>query len=288
MLIPRSLLEEETSLEYWHKHVIELGIPSPKTIIISLTQTELEAAHNEQLLPTVTTKIRTAADTIGYPFFLRTDLSSGKHKWESSCYVVDPDKIDSHAYEVIVYNLLAGIYGLPFRSLVVREFVPLEGGKFTAFLGNFPVTKERRFFVRDGVVECHHEYWVEGAILQGMECKLMPEAVWRPLLEEVNSIDEHEVELLSEYARKIGSTLGGYWSVDFAKTADGQWLLIDMGRGEISYHKEGCEYNRPPKICPTCTTRISDLVFENHGKCRRCRNKTSTKKEVQKTERDHK
>jgi hypothetical protein len=276
-MIPRTLLQEESSLEFWYKDVEYLGIPSPKTKIVKLTKKELEAAHSEHLLGSVTVKLMEAAEEFEYPIFLRTDLSSGKHAWDTSCYVDHPDKISRHAHEVMVYNLVADMFGLPFRSFAVREFIPLEGGELKAFYGNFPVTKERRVFVRDGIVECHHEYWVEGAIEQGMSHKEMPREEWQPLLDKVNAVTEDDVAIIVEYARRIGKRLGGYWSVDFAKTTDHQWILIDMGRGELSFHKEGCRYLRHPKQCMCCRTRITDAMFEEQSLCRRCKDKPPTK-----------
>jgi hypothetical protein len=239
MIIEPSQLEKESSLEYWWPVVVELKIPAPKTTIVHLSKRELTALHSEKIPKSVVRKVKKAAEQYGYPFFLRTDCASGKHSWKESCYVPKDDELWTHVYEVVVFNLTADIFGLPFRCLVVREYIPLEA-KFTAFWGEMPVAKERRYFVRDGKVECHHEYWVEGAIRQGMQGRDIPESEWLPQWQDLNRQDDDEITLLTGYTKAIGKELAGYWSVDFAKAQDGRWLLIDMGRGEISYHKEDC------------------------------------------------
>jgi len=236
-------LERQTSMNYWWPVVSELGIAVPKTIILPLTKGEISRMSNEYLPKSVVKRVTQAADRIGYPVFVRTDQASGKHSWKDSCFVQSADVMASHIYEVLEFNLNADILGLPFTSMVVRKYIPLEA-PFTAFWGDMPVARERRYFVRDGVVECHHEYWVEGAIRQGMEDKDTPESEWLPMLQEINRQDMFEVLELSAYTACVGRSLTGYWSVDFAKSVLGQWLLIDMGRGEISYHKDGCPKNQ--------------------------------------------
>ena len=43
------------------------------------------------------------------------------------------------------------------------------------------------------------------------------------------------MKLLTAYAELVGSLMEGYWSVDFAQGADGQWYLIDMAEGDLSW-----------------------------------------------------
>lgn len=242
--VVRARLMSESSLLVWWPVVERLGIPAPKTVIVRLTEQELADLQNELLDDTVVERVRKASLQFGVPFFLRTDQASGKHDWKTSCFVSDLNQLWKNVYGVLCFNLVADMpFGLPFRCFVVREYIPLEA-MFTAFAGEMPVAKERRYFLRQGKVECHHEYWVEGAVRQGMENSPIPESEWLPLWRILNTEDEEEVKTLTEIAERVGRNLGGYWSVDFAKAKDGRWLLIDMGRGELSYHKEGCPYGR--------------------------------------------
>jgi len=234
-------LEMENSLEYWWPIVKKLGIEAPKTKIVPLTQNQIDSLANEKMPLRVVNKIERAAESFGVPFFLRTDQCSAKHSWNQSCYVSSISNLPRHIFEIIQYHLMADLFGIPFHSFVVREFIPLET-IFTAFVGNMPVAKERRYFVKNGELQCHHEYWIEGAVRQGMTRSDIPEREWLPKVITMNTEDEAEIDELTEIAIKVSEAIKGYWSVDFAKTKDGRWLLIDMARGELSYHKPDCQF----------------------------------------------
>ena len=238
---PMNELEQKSSMHFWWPVIQKLGIDAPKTKEVPLAKHEIFALASERIPKTVVRKIEATAKEFGTPFFLRTDLSSGKHSWVKTYFVNSIGNLDRHIYEIISHHLLADIFGIPFSSFFVREYIPLES-YFTAFWGDMPVAKERRYFIKDSKVQCHHEYWVEGAVREGMERKGIPESDWLPKLRNLNREEAKEVEELSNIAAKVGRHFDGYWSVDFAKAKDGRWLLIDMGKGEISYHKPDCEF----------------------------------------------
>ena len=108
---------------------------------------------------------------------------------------------------------------------------------FNAFYVGMPVNPERRYFVKDGKVICHHPYWIEDAIHGSKE--ELPEN-WKEILREMNIEEQGEIDLLTSYAEKIGKVMTGYWSIDFCRTKEGKWLMIDMAMGEESWHQEGC------------------------------------------------
>ena len=62
------------------------------------------------------------------------------------------------------------------------------------------------------------------------------------ILEQINSENRTEVEQLSNYALIVAKVFPEYWSVDFAKSIDDTWYLIDMARGEDSFHWIECNY----------------------------------------------
>jgi hypothetical protein len=39
-------------------------------------------------------------------------------------------------------------------------------------------------------------------------------------------------------AEAFAENVPGFYSVDFAQKADGQWVMIDAARGELSWHPE--------------------------------------------------
>lgn len=229
----------KTSFFYWWPKVKNLGIPVPRTECVHIGpqfRRDMLALFSGKLdhKPEWDERVEEGAAEIGYPLFLRTDLCSFKHDWKRSCFVPDEASLRGHISCVVEGNEIVDIMGLDYRGLVFREYIPLEA-PFTAF-ADLPIAKERRYFVEDGAVLCHHPYWPEDAIEQS---SLEPSAEnWRELLADLNREDEDEVALLSSYAGSVASILDGYWSVDFAKGQYGIWYLIDMALGEESWHPE--------------------------------------------------
>jgi len=267
---------EKNSMLFWFPKVQDLDIPMPKTWIIEIdAEVFRECIFNEgdvsddiwEKMMCQIGQVKKIAKEVGYPLFLRTDYASAKHGWEKTCYVQSEDQMFSHIRDVLEFNEMAGFVGLPYKAIVLREFIELDW-KFKAFHGHMPVAKERRYFVDnrfllDGdTVLCHHPYWPIDAIAQDMESalalakfieahdrsieqsklkKLLPPPNWKELLEQLNTETLEEAELLSSYARQVVERLEGYWSVDFAHAKDGRWLLIDCASGYDSWHPE-CEY----------------------------------------------
>jgi len=230
---------DRNSMLYWWPRIKDLDVPMPKTTIIESNNVTLSGILDGEKPPEILTEeIVKAADIYGYPVFVRTDQASGKHDWEKTCFVPSKEKLFSHIYNILEFNECADIFGLPYEAIVIREYIPLESS-FKAFNGNMPVSKERRYFVKDGQVTCHHPYWPEEAIEEAHSIRHNPlPDNWRELLRELNTETEEEIRLLSDYARKIGERLSGYWSVDFAKGKDGKWYFIDAALGQDSWHPD--------------------------------------------------
>lgn len=232
----------KSSLLYWYPKIKNLDIPQPKTEIIVLTDKELNTTYNEQIPKSLLKKTeKVIAREFQLPVFIRTDLSSAKHYWERSCFYDGTNELWKHLWEIIEFNLCADLMGLPFKALVVREFILMDS-RFIAFRGNMPVNPERRYFIDKGKVLCRHPYWFEGAILYpNLEN-------WKKVLREINTEDKQEIKLLTNYAQKVAKVLSGFWSVDFCKAKDEKWILIDCALGERSWHPEDCRFNRTKKI----------------------------------------
>ena len=240
---------EKNSLLYWYPKLAKLNIPMPTTIWYEIPKVLIRAMQEVNGVPTALfEKVKPIAREIGYPLFMKTDQAAGKHAWEASCYVPCEEVLGRHIFEVIESNMMADIIGLQFKALVFRNYIPLYS-KFVAFHGNMPIAKERRYFVRDGKMVCHHAYWWPGAIEdwadRRKETKLPSN--WRELLKELNTEDEEEIKLLTGYAELAGSVLPGWWSIDFACAQTGDWFLIDCALGADSFHALDCP-NCPEEI----------------------------------------
>jgi len=232
----------KNSLLHWFPKIKNLGIPVPDTRTIEVSHGELirildgDASGVKRYIPLIK---KTIEELGGPPVFMRTDHTSAKHDYINSCFLEKDDEktILNYIYRLIEFSEMAGIVGLPCNAIVVREFLDLEYG-FRAF-NSLPIARERRYFIRNGKVQCHHPYWPEEAI---RFWKNTPPENWREKLRELNHETDEEVKLLSEYALKVAKVMDGYWSVDFAMAKNGKWYLIDMALGEMSWHPEKCPY----------------------------------------------
>lgn len=233
------------SMLIWYPKIKDLKIPQPKTEMYIFPEKDLGFLYNENFKLDME-EIKRVANKIGYPLFVRTDLASGKHNWEDTCYVEKEEDLEKHIIEVIEFNLLVDIIGLDFKALFFREFIPMDS-KFTAFYGKMPINPERRYFIKDGKIQCHHPYWIEEAIEKGTDKEILPDN-WRELAKEMNTETQEEIELLFKYVEEVAKVLGGgYWSVDFCRAKDGRWILIDIATGERSWHDDKCKYYIKPK-----------------------------------------
>ncbi|RJQ07565.1 MAG: hypothetical protein C4551_06570 [Bacillota bacterium] len=252
--------DRRNSMIYWWPRVKNLGIPVPRTEIVRLRPVTIDALsiHRYTRQPgdepiaalcrwerahrrvcRVLSRLGNAAYSIarsGQPLFIRTDLSAAKHSYRETCYCDAVQYYPVHIYALAEAMDTADIMGLPWRAIVFREYIPLAA-RFTAFWGHLPIAPERRYFVRDGRVECRHPYWPAEALATRSNEARLP-ADWRDQLAEMNTETPEEVELLTGYAERVAAVLPGYWSVDFALAADGRWILIDMATGDDSWHPE--------------------------------------------------
>lgn len=234
---------ELTSMCHWFPLVKDLGVPVPRTEIIPVG---LEALHkwfcdglgeleggkpcgDPEWLP----KIVEAADAFGYPLFLRTDLASGKHGWRGTCHVPAADRLKTRMFGILYEIELQSFTGLPNVAWVLRELLEPTPGFVYAPFGEMPVGKERRYFVRDGEVECAHPYWPEEAFSSFSE-----DDERRQILASLSEQRDDERELLTEYAETLAGVLPGYWSVDFYCDAAGKWWFIDAAEGHKSWHPD--------------------------------------------------
>lgn len=241
----------KNSMTYWWPRIKNLEIPMPKTIIIPIDLSfelllgiidgdKAAAEAWDRQLPT----ILKAIDKVGLPAFLRTDYLSDKHDWKNSCFVTEPDLLRHHISELVEMTAMAD---LSLTAIVVREYIEMAS-VFTAFSGDLPINPERRYFIRNGEIQCHHPYWIETAIADWDDPWLKQGLTrlptnWKELLAEVNTETDIEIQLLSNYAKQVIAVMPDYWSVDFCKTKDGRWVLIDMALGEASWHDKRCEYS---------------------------------------------
>lgn len=225
---------DKTSLLYWFPIIKTLDIPMPKTEIIPFENPAdvikvLDGDVSE--LNKIWDKVEEKGDELGYPLFMRTDLTSGKHSWKDTCFIETKKKLKENVYSLIDqhYCCDCGNAG----AIVLREYIPMNT-LFTAFWGEMPVNVEFRYFIRDGKILCSHWYWITEAIKGNTK-----EPDWKRLLRR-GKRKSHNI--LNGYAGKVASVLPEFWSVDFCLAKDGRWILIDLAMGNQSWHPRNCHY----------------------------------------------
>lgn len=220
-----------TCISYWLPKLD--GFPVPKTTLIHAdfdVYEVLDGNFGDPLFVGLCHEIGKAANALGYPAFLRTGMTSGKHDWKHTCYLESPEQITGHVVGLCEYSHCVDFIGLPTDVWAVREFLHLEAA-FHAFEG-MPVATEWRFFVADGRITHVQPYWPEGAI-QRPSCK-----DWR---ERLRAMHSHEIGTGYGNARELAFRVAerfrddGAWSVDVCKTLAGEWYVTDMAEAEKSY-----------------------------------------------------
>lgn len=220
----RLLNDFRNSMLYWYPRVKDVA-PTPETRWVEV---EPDVVWYDNVPESVVEEVKRIADEIGYPVFMRSDVNSGKHRWVETCYVKSPEQIERNLNMLVEDHV---VKDLILRAIVLREFVELDW-KFKAFYGKLPIATEVRVMVKDGEVERWFFYWPEKAIM-------MPDRVnWRSLLVEMRKTAEKEQDEFIKLAEKVARKFEGYWSVDFARTKEGRWILIDMALGEVSWRPE--------------------------------------------------
>lgn len=229
---------------YWFPKIKDIeGIQYPKTefVKVSWGYDYYKYISEEPIPQDVIERLKITARRIGYPLFMRTDHLSGKHSLAGFIsYIENEDMLVKNLYRLLEESACAGLMGLPVEAIVLREYVELDAC-FKAF-GGIPIAKERRYFIKDGKVLCHHPYWEEAAIRFWKSCGIKEPDNWRKKLAKINKESKKEVKLLTKKAQLVANVMEGFWSIDFAHTKDGRWILIDMAVGEDSWHPPECEY----------------------------------------------
>lgn len=230
--------DEQNSMLYWWPIVSDLKVPMPRTQLIAVPQ-EFDWYNinpDKSVTATFIRLIHEAGDELGWPAFIRGDLTSGKHEWAETCYLESPEKIVANLHGLYAATDIALIP--PPAAIAVREFLTLDA-PFRAFMG-LPIARERRFFVDDGKIVCNHAYWPEDAIWFGQLAGhgTVETPGWQAILRHLNEISISDAAQLHIYAAVIGNALGGSWSVDFAHTNTGEWVFIDAAKAGDSWHPE--------------------------------------------------
>ena len=223
----------------WLPKIKEAGLPLPRTIIVPYDH-QLDLARmyvDHDAARREIDAVAAACEQIGYPCFIRTDLASAKHSGPHAYLAQGPADVPVVMGLTIEDNEMKFWTAQPPQAFLVREYLELDA-PFTAF-GGLPIAREWRYFADESGVRCKHFYWPEEAI-QFFRCAEADG--WRDKLTALHDIDPRIEERIAAMSRAaVAACGGGYWSVDWACDRSGKWWLIDMARGQDSWHPEDCD-----------------------------------------------
>jgi hypothetical protein len=231
----RALGPDPNSALIWFPAIRDAGLPVPRTEFVEFDPDMLwpicdgKPARDDFPMR----QLENTCECVGYPVFIRTDLSSAKHDGPESFRADSPVDLWRCIVRTFEDNACKDLASF-LRAWMVREWINIESS-FTAF-GGLAIGREWRLFANQEMVSCQHFYWPEEAFSDGYGVA----AGWEPKLAALRErLNSSEGELLRNLASRAARAIGdGAWSVDFAFDTDGKPWLIDMARAESSWHPE--------------------------------------------------
>lgn len=228
--------QKRVCITYWYPKLLSAPVRMPETKILQpdVDLYELCAVlDGPRCPPEIMEKFDQLAKDIawqckrvGYPAFLRTGTTSGKHSWRDTCFIDETTNLRRNLANLIED---AAIKDQCLDVFAVREFLPTTP-LFHAFSGDMPIVKERRFFVRNNQVLGDIPYWPEEAF-EGQPTSVED---WRPLVRQLAELSAEDRAALTFGSEQAGYALGGEWSVDWLLTDKG-WYLTDCAPARMSY-----------------------------------------------------
>lgn len=254
---------ERNDIGYWFPRLLQAGVRVPVTRIIT-TDVQLDKlldGETPEGYAGFICQLCDAAESLdGYPCFLRTGHTAGKHHWKDTCYVNKPSDFISHVAKLVEISGFADMLGLPTNTWAVRQMLSTRKLGVLPEYGDFPVVREIRGFVKDGDVVCTHPYWPKGALAQGFPLVPIrggthPDATtdWnkRELPDHFDDLVWAAQHLTGPEESALRSILeivaqqfkgDGAWSVDVLDTGPAYgWWVTDMAEAHRSFHWEGCK-----------------------------------------------
>jgi ATP-grasp domain, R2K clade family 3 len=140
------------------------------------------------------------------PLVLKDFVKSQKHAWKEACFIPAAD--DRAQVERVVRRFVAMQGRDLVGGLVFREYVELEQVGVHPKSG-LPLSREFRLFYVDGRLVQGFRYWDEG------------------------DYGSAPLELPS-FESVASSVRSRFFSMDVARSAAGQWLIIELGDGQVA------------------------------------------------------
>lgn len=155
-----------------------------------------------------TNKLDNILDKFGEKSLIVKDyVKSRKHEWEEACFIPSASN-KTQAFQVI--NNFIQRQGEELNGgIVLREFIYLEG-IIKHPISGMPLSKEYRLFFLNNKLVHRFEYWDEATY---------------------DAEDKMDIDEFLEIAKEIRSN---FFTIDIAKTEAGEWIVIEVGDGQVS------------------------------------------------------
>lgn len=240
-------MTDRNCLSYWFPKLETAGLPVPRTLIVRSTCNLIELLDGRQPdgAQEFLDELAAAVSEIGQggPVFLRTGQGSGKHDWRHCCYY-DPQNLslDRHVIALVEWSHVVDFLGLAHDVWCVRELLPTTPITTLSRYGGMPLVREVRAFIEGGKVVCHHPYWPEGAIRQGVRHGTAESQILAYV--SGSQFSAAELRPAIDLAARVAEVFegDGAWSVDLLETTKG-FSATDMAEAERSFHWETCPNN---------------------------------------------
>ena len=229
------------SMSYWFPRLEKANIANlPKTMIVNIpfnSDRLIGALDGDPVggkaVEELATVLKGFAKVVGgFPCFMRTGHTSGKHRWAQTCFVPDSVSMEAHIVGLIESSVSADLMGLPLDCWAVRQMLDTEPMFVCEAYEDFPVVREFRFFADPWAVQHVQPYWPEDAVAEGRPS--IPD--WRVRLQHSNRLDRSTRDHLSHMACAAAGACGEQaWSVDFLQDEYGHWWLTDMALAADSF-----------------------------------------------------
>lgn len=239
---PRTEPARSSALRYL-PHLIgndAMGLLIPRTEIVLFNYRDAFPMLDGQEAPNLPWgEFKAAAERIGFPVFVRTDLASAKHFGPNAYRLGFADNLPQIIFNTFEDTCLKGLEH-DTMAFLFREWIDIPG-PFTAFDGH-PIGAEWRVFADKGGTICSHFYWpkeaLEGNLDDDVDVKLII-----PIREGLTEEDQgylYDAAFWAAMRCAVSKENDHIWSVDFAQDRNGKWWLIDMAAGNESWHPEDC------------------------------------------------
>lgn len=233
-------VRKAASMKYWWPKLEQCEVVTPDTTVINVRDWDEAVEISEGIFVPDCTQIVSAVESYGTPAFIRTDQASHKHNMQEASKVLstDEESIRDTVFELLRHNKMAGFSGLPWRDIVVREWLDLKHS-FKAF-NETPIAAEVRVFIYQNEVKDYGFYWPEDAIEQHYSHQTDLPDDWKQQRFQLERDTLSHSDQFCSLAETVAEEFDGYWSVDFAQTVAGEWYAIDMAPGIASYKPDSC------------------------------------------------